>query len=204
MSRGASSPRLSARLALAAVAVACAAGAAAQGRLVHAMGRVGPEEGAHVAPCPGGRDGCTTRWSGTSPSGAIVAEVASASEDAEGGSALWLLVERRGERFRYLLGESGRFCGGAREGSRITSFQAAELVDFHGGPEPELFVDVRDSVWGGETHVSQIGSTVCSLEARTPSCHEYVGGSSAPASRTFPTRDRVVVGATEIVVPFLP
>lgn len=182
-----------------AAALAIVALAAAQDRIVSAMAVVPAAE--LVTRCA--RGPCTTRWSGTSPSGLIRAEVVSREDTADRSTSLVLLVERGGVHFEHSLGESGRFCGGDSEGSEMTSWVASELVDFHGGSEPEIFVDTHVMVIGEGGSASQYGTVACSLEARRPSCHDYVGGERRVEPRTFPARGRIAIGTNEFAIPFL-
>jgi len=195
-------PRASASIALALLTSVLALATLASGheRMVTAMRTV--TDAQRAEDCVRAR--CRTRWSGVSPSGALRVRVVSREDLGDHESALWLELERGGAHWEHLLGESGRFCGGTSEGSRITSWVASQLVDFHGGPEPEIFVDVHDSVIGSERSVSQFGTTVCSIEAATPSCHVYVGGTGAIAPRTFPARGHIAIESTDFEVPFLP
>jgi hypothetical protein len=180
--------------------LALAAAASAQDRIVTAMRSVTDAE--RTEACV--RDRCHRRWSGASPSGRIRARVVSRESRGEPESTLVLEVARGAAHWELALGESGHICGGTSEGSRSTSWVASRFVDFHGAPEPELFVDVHESVHGPERSVSQMGTTVCSLEAVTPSCHTYVGGDRRVERRTFGTRGAITIGDTTFAVPFLP
>lgn len=142
-------------------------------------------------------------WSAWAPSGEFRARVVQ-RDGPEDESEILLVLDRAGEHWETTLLELGRFCGGTSEGSRSGSFVGATLVDFAGGPEPELFVDTHVSVSGGEVAVSQYGTLACSFEGVTPSCHEYVGGARALAPRSFGARGHVVIGSLDFEIEFLP